>query len=111
MKTAQNILLAVMAMLFIALPAHALDLRQAKAQGLVGEMVSGYLGSPQAQPSSEVSALINDINTKRKAQYQKIANSQKLPLASVEKLAGEKAFDKTASGHYIKAPGVGWKKK
>lgn len=111
MNTTKTLLLAIFSSLLLAVPAFALDLQQAKSDGLVGELVTGYLGSPQAQPSSEVKELITDINEKRKAKYQQLAKSQGLPLASIETLAGEKSFEKTASGHFINVPGSGWKKK
>ncbi|WP_075187731.1 YdbL family protein [Teredinibacter haidensis] len=111
MKTTKALILALLTTFCFALPAYALDLQQAKTDGLVGEMNNGYLGSPQETPSTEVQALIKDINSKRKDMYNALANSQNLSLEAIEKLAGEKAFAKTASGHYIKTPGSGWQKK
>lgn len=111
MKTIQIFIIAVMATLFTVAPAYALDLQEAKKQGAVGELASGYLGSPQTSPSEKVGQLIAQINAKRKAKYQEVAKSQNLPLATIEKLAGEKAFKKTAKGHYVEIPGIGWKKK
>ena len=102
---------AVAATLFIALPVMALELQEAKEKGLVGEMANGYLGSPQSSPSAEVVALVEDINSKRKEKYREIAAAQGISLTAVEKLAGEKAFSKTESGHYINLPGGGWRKK
>ncbi|SMF28993.1 hypothetical protein SAMN02745866_01868 [Alteromonadaceae bacterium Bs31] len=111
MKALQNIIITLLATAFIVLPAHAISLQDAKSQGLVGEMATGYLGSPKGQASSEAAALIKDINSKRKAKYMEIAKSQGISLEAVENLAGKKAFEKTAAGHYINVPGVGWKKK
>lgn len=110
-KLFKQLFFAVAATMFIALPAIALELQEAKEKGLVGEMANGYLGSPQSSPSAEVAALIADINSKRKEKYQEIAKAQGIPLTAVEKLAGEKAFSKTESGHYINMPGSGWRKK
>lgn len=110
-KLFKQFIFIVVATMFIALPVMALELQDAKAKGLVGEMANGYLGSPQSSPSAEVDALIKDINTKRKEKYQEIAKAQGITLTAVEKLAGEKAFSKTESGHYINIPGSGWRKK
>jgi len=110
MKTT-HILLWVLLSACIALPVHALDLQQAKQEGMVGEMANGYLGTPNAKPAEEVILLIQDINRKRKAKYQQLATKQGLSLDAVEKLAGEKSFEKTAAGHFIKVPGAGWQKK
>lgn len=111
MTSFKKLALAVAATFLLALPALALDLQDAKSQGLVGEMANGYLGSPQSSPSAEVAELIKDINAKRKEAYQQLAAEQGIPLAAVEKLAGEKAFSKTEGGHYIKPAGGSWQKK
>lgn len=111
MNTTKTLLLVIFANFLLVVPAFALDLQQAKSEGLVGELTTGYLGSPAAQPSAEIKALIADINSKRKAKYGQLAKSQGLPLEAIEKLAGEKAFEKTASGHFINVPGAGWQKK
>jgi uncharacterized protein YdbL (DUF1318 family) len=99
--------------LSIALPlsAFAISLDQAKANGLVGEQLNGYLGAIQSSPSSEVTDLIKDINGKRKAMYQDIAKKNGTPLAAVEKLAADKAIDKTAKGNYIQNSNGAWIKK
>ncbi len=111
MNAIKTLFIALLATFVLALPAHALSIGEAKAQGLVGELATGYLDSPKGSPSAEVKTLIKDINAKRKAKYQQLAKSQGISLSAVEKLAGEKAFEKTAKGHYIKVPGAGWKKK
>ena len=75
-----------------ALPASALDLATAKAQGLVRETPSGYLAVVRSSP--EVAALVNNINAGRKAEYQKIAQKRGTPLSTVEKLAGQKLMQR-----------------
>jgi hypothetical protein len=92
----------------LSLPASALNLGQAKAQGLVGETTSGYLAA--VKPGPEVNDLVNDINAKRRAAYQNIARKNGQPLATVEKLAGEKAINSTPSGQYVNVGGS-WRKK
>ena len=93
---------------FLSLPASALNLGQAKSQGLVGETTSGYLEA--VKPSPAVNNLIKDINGKRRAAYQNIAKKNNQPLSTVEKLAGEKAINATPAGQYVKIGGS-WKKK
>lgn len=103
-----NIRLAVAALLLIALPAVALDLGEAKSKGLVGETNTGYLGAVKS--SSEVDALVADINAKRKAHYQKIASRNGISLQAVEARAGLKAIEKTPAGEFVNT-GAGWQKK
>ena len=58
--------------LFITCPAgNALDQQTAKAQGLVGETLTGYLAPVKSTP--EAQQLVKTINGKRKAMYQQIA--------------------------------------
>jgi len=95
----------------LSLSAAAMDLQEAKAKGLVGEVANGYLASPKENPDADIRALIQDVNAKRKSKYQELAKAQGVPLSTIEKLAAEKTFEKTASGHYIKVSGVGWVKK
>jgi uncharacterized protein YdbL (DUF1318 family) len=99
---------ALVLSLVVALPALALDLQSAKEQALIGETASGYLVA--IKPSSEVNALIEDINKQRKTYYQKIAGKNGISLEAVEVRAGKKAIEKTPSGQMINT-GSGWTKK
>jgi len=88
----------------------AADLQQVKANGLVGEQLNGYLGIVSADVSSDVRALVADVNSKRKAKYESIAAQNSTSLETVELLAGKKAIEKTSAGNYIQTA-TGWKKK
>jgi uncharacterized protein YdbL (DUF1318 family) len=95
--------------LMIALPAMAMDLQTAKAKGLVGETPAGYLAAVGNQPA-DVQQLVQSINEKRRAHYQKIAAGNNTDLKTVEQLAGKKAIDKSGPGHFVQVGGQ-WKKK
>ena len=96
-------------LLLIAQPAYSIDLQTAKDQGLVGETTSGYLAAVKS-PSPEVSALIDNINSKRKEKFKEIAERNNTSLESVEQLAGKKAIEKSAPGSYVKV-GSSWQQK
>lgn len=100
-------------LMFLAVsPAWAIDLDSAKAQGLVGERLNGYVGIVTASPAPDVSQMVDEINRRRRGSYQEIAN--KTPgatLASVEKLAGEKLIRRTPSGQYVESAAGKWVKK
>ncbi|WP_339136755.1 MAG: YdbL family protein [Candidatus Electrothrix sp. GW3-4] len=108
MKNTITLLLFCLFTLLLCQPVFALDLQAAKAQGLVGETPTGYLDVVKASPDAQ--QLIKDINAKRKAHYQQIAKKNKTPLSAVEKLAGQKAMEKTPAGQYVKVGGK-WQKK
>jgi uncharacterized protein YdbL (DUF1318 family) len=95
--------------LLLPLPALALSLDEAKAQGLVGERMDGYLGPVQNTP--ETVALVRDINQQRRAEYEKIAAGNGQPVAVVQSLAAQKAYAKTPTGFYIQDNSGAWVKK
>lgn len=93
-------------LLVFSLPLMAMNLQQAmsslgsaKEQGLVGEQPDGYLGVVTA--SADAAEVVKLINEARRAQYQRLAKDNNLVLADVEAMAGQKAIEKTQSGHYI----------
>jgi len=104
----QRSLATLVLSLLMAVPALALDLDEAKAQGLVGETATGYIAA--VKPSADVDALVTSINSQRKAYYQEIATRNGISLQAVEVRAGQKAIEKTAAGGYINT-GDGWRKK
>jgi uncharacterized protein YdbL (DUF1318 family) len=104
-------LLAMMAMVLVSSQLWAIDLNSAKQQGLIGERADGYLGYVKKPPSSEVKTLVQEINNRRKASYQKIAQKNNLSSEKVSLLAGKKTFSKTKPGNYYQAANGAWLKK
>lgn len=104
-------MLAILAGLGWSGPTWAIELQDAKAQGLVGEQPNGYLGLVKAESSAEVKALMNHINALRKQEYQSIAQRNKTELNVVEALAGKKAIERTPPGQYVRLPSGQWTKK
>jgi len=90
-------------------PAYALTLDQAKSQGAIGEMSTGYVGYPSA-PSAAVRQLGDGVNLRRKASYGKIAADQATSLSAVEKLAGQKLVQQAPAGQFVH-DGSGWRRK
>ncbi|WP_026317965.1 YdbL family protein [Algicola sagamiensis] len=105
----KKIISTLLACMIFATPAWAMTLDEAKQKGFLGEQPNGYLGL--VKDNAEAKTLMNDINAKRKATYQKLATKNKITLADVAKIAGEKAMKKTKSGNYIKGADGQWKKK
>lgn len=110
-RTRLPLLVLFLSFLFAA-PAFAIDLDSAKAQGLVGENLNGYVGIVTKAPSPELKAMVDEINLRRRASYQEISSKTAgASLNAVEKLAAEKLIKKTPSGQYVeKSPGQ-WIKK
>jgi uncharacterized protein len=87
----------------------ALDLQQAKQQGLIGEQLNGLVGVVRG--SGEVNAIANDINRKRLESYQDIARRTGTSLTVVQSRAGQLNVERTASGHYIQLADGSWRRK
>lgn len=74
-------------MLTFASAAMALDLQQARSQGLVIEQPDGYISASSSD--AEVSNLVNDVNSKRKQEYERISKEKGQPVDVVAKLAAD----------------------
>lgn len=97
-------------LLFTAGSVHAIELGEAKSAGLVGETLEGYLAAVNSSPSAEVAALVEDVNAKRRAEYERIAKANDIDVAEVEALAAKKAIDKTGPGGWVRVNGS-WRQK
>ena len=103
---------AIICVLTIAAASLAADLTlaQAKSSGLVGEKYDGYLGAVGA-PNAAVQSLIADVNGKRRTQYRRIADTNKITRKDVEQLAAQKAIDRTQAGGYVMGEDGRWRRK
>ena len=102
---------AAIGLLLILQNAWAIDIRDAKAQGLVGEANTGYIAAVQTPASAEVRALIADVNRKRKAEFESAAQKTGTTVAQVAYRFYEIAVQRTAPGHYFQDSGGRWQKK
>ncbi len=90
--------------------ADALD--DAKAAGIVGEKLDGYLGVVSAAADAATQRLVQDINLKRRDRYREIAQSTPgSTLADVEALAGAKIIGQTPKGQYVQNGAGEWVRK
>jgi len=108
MKRLLTITLFVAGLMFAG-NAYALDLSQARAQGLVGEKMDGYVAA--VTPSADANAVVDDINARRRAEYEKISKDNGQPVAVVAKIAAERIIGGLPAGSYYKAADGSWKKK
>jgi len=104
-------LVAAFALLMVVQSAWAIDLRDAKAQGLVGEANTGYLAAVVTPASAEVRALIADVNAKRREEFERTAGKTGATVEQVAFRFYELAVEKTEAGNYYQDAGGAWKKK
>ncbi len=90
--------------------ARDLSLDQLRNAGIVAESMSGYVVL-RGEADSNIKAFVNEINNKRKAYYQDVAQSTGQSLNVVEKLAAEKNIARLGAGSYYKDASGGWKQK
>lgn len=96
------------AMLFAA-QAFASDLSAARAKGIVGEKLDGYVAAVTA--SAEANAVVSDVNARRRTEYEKISKANGQPVSVVGKVAAENIINGLPSGSLYQAPDGSWKKK
>lgn len=85
----------------LGVSASASELTGLKTSGLIGERMDGYLGIVQTDAPSDVHARVTEVNNKRRAAYQRIAEKNSLSLEEVAALAGRKTLAKTPPGQWV----------
>jgi hypothetical protein len=111
MRTRRSWIAWLVLALLAAGPALALDLDQARQQGLVGEQTDGYVGAVDANASGEVKALVAEVNQKRRASYAEIAQRTGATVESVATLAAQKLIERAPAGAWIRDSGRWYQKK
>lgn len=100
---------ALLLVMFLAVPAWALDLHGARVAGQVGEKNDGYVTA--LKPSGEVNALVADVNAKRKAEYARISKENGQPVDVVAKLAAGQIINGLPTGASFQDGSGNWKTK
>jgi len=106
-----NVFLALLISMMAVSVAAASPLTKPKADGLIGEQADGYIGLVRQDVPADIRKLVDEVNAKRKAGYQKIAAKQGTSLAEVEKVGGNTAIEKTLKGNYVRDASGVWRKK
>lgn len=114
-----NILRKLMVVLLIAgsfglasLPAYADALDDARAAGQIGERADGYVALVDPNAPANFKSLVNDVNTKRRAAYQKIATEKSVPIEQIGAITAEKIIREILSpGMYYMDASGSWKQK
>ncbi|MFO3904616.1 YdbL family protein [Enterobacter hormaechei] len=102
-------ILLMMLTLVLCAPALALTLNEARSTGRVGETLSGYI-APRSQ-DRETLALVEQINKARTDSYQKLADSNNIPVDEVAKMAGTKLVARANPGEYVQGINGRWMQK
>ncbi len=73
----------------------------AKAKGLVGETLAGYLALVDGSASPEIVNAMNEINIRRKSLYTRKAREQNVQIEVVAALTGEKVVGDARPGEKV----------
>lgn len=107
MKKFQGALLILC--LALSLPAAALTLKDAQAQGLVGEANSGYIAVIRAEEG--VDKLVAKVNHARRKKYAEIAKRNNISVEQVAARAAEKLEARLQKGQYYENAQGNWVRK
>jgi uncharacterized protein YdbL (DUF1318 family) len=91
----------------MAVPAAAQDYASAKAAGLIGEKVDGYVAVVGAG-SPELRRVVDDTNIKRRAVYAEKAQAQRVTIEEYAFATGCTLIAKTSPGEKYQAPDGSW---
>ena len=91
-------------------PASAIGLDAARAKGLVGETLSGYL-APVSKPSGDVQKLVDRVNSGRRDHYRSIARRNGVGVEEIGRLTAQKLINALPSGAYYQASNGRWRRK
>jgi uncharacterized protein YdbL (DUF1318 family) len=90
-------------------PAFALDLKEARATGHVGETTKGYVAVIKTSP--EVEELAATINAKRKQEYARISQENGQSVDVVAKVAAEQIINNLDEGSLYQAVDGSWRRR
>lgn len=87
------------------------QIESARAAGVVGERIDGYLGVVTAA-DADITRKVQDINNRRRALYEKTASETGTTVQQVARIAGEKQLaSRVKSGEFYMDESGSWKKK
>lgn len=105
----KQLILLFLALSMLGQNASALSLNDARAQGRVGETLSGYIAP--LREDAETQALVKHINQARSESYQRLADANNLPMDEVAKMAGQKLVERARPGEYVQGINGKWLQK
>ena len=94
-------------LVLLSFPAMAMDLQGARAKGIVGEKLDGYVQA--LEPSAQ--GLVDEVNAKRRAEYARISKENGQPIDVVARIAAEQIIGGLPAGAKYQDTNGNWKTK
>jgi uncharacterized protein YdbL (DUF1318 family) len=82
-----------------------------RANGIIAERFDGYVEIRGSNAPSEARAVVENVNAKRRALYNKRANESNVAVAEVGKVFANKIVDTAPPGTYFRQPSGGYVQK
>lgn len=87
------------------------QIESARASGVIGERIDGYLGVVSSA-DADVTRKVQDINNRRRALYEKTASETGTTVQQVARIAGEKQLaQRVKAGEFFMDESGSWKQK
>lgn len=87
------------------------QIEAARANGVIGERIDGYLGVVTSA-DAEIVRKVQDINNRRRAVYERTASETGATVQQVARVAGERLIaDRVQPGEYYMDGSAAWKRK
>lgn len=109
MKQLSRLFFIAILTVIVSLPAYAMDLRQARDAGLIGEKQDGYIAA--IKKDTEILSLVKDINEKRRLEYLRISKENNQPIDVVASIAAAEIINSLKKGHYYQDSNGKWKQR
>lgn len=92
--------------------AQGSQIESAKTAGVVGERIDGYLGIVEdGAVDASLRRRVNEINAKRRAVYDEVAEQNGATTEQVARLTGEKQIARASSGQFVMDETGRWTRK
>jgi uncharacterized protein len=87
-------------------------LQQARAQGIVGETATGYLGvADESKATPDIKRHVEETNAKRLSLYTQLSQKSGETVSNVAGVTAEKQIERAGSGEMVKPASGSWTKK
>ena len=109
MKFSRTFFVSALMLAALSLPVSAMDLQQARSQGILGEKSDGYVNAMQSDANAQ--KLASDVNNRRRQEYERISKENGQPVDVVAKLAAAQIISKLPAGAMYQGDDGSWKKR
>ena len=98
-------------LIFLASPAFAGALDDARSAGWLGERPDGYVGLADPNAPDSAKALMKDVNRKRRDLFEQRAAAAGVSLSAYQAIAAKEIYESLPSGVPVMGEGGSWTKK